>query len=168
MFSGGQRGSPLEERICTSFLIGEETYGFGTDIFGICQRHRNPHSFRISAEKVSRDFQNSFHGNTKYSCYALNFRLCAALQQMGCGYTDAGTLGGFLDLPVCSDTLRNGMKRVEQSLGSIEMRKREESEIDGVAEEIAAMRENNDYNEHSCDIEGHQHPPLPMVKGTYG
>ena len=46
------------------------------------------------------------------------------------------------------------------------MRKREESEIDAVAEEIAAMRENNDYAEHLCDIEGHQDPPLPIVKGT--
>ena len=87
---------------------------------------------------------------------------------MGCGYTDAGTLGGFLDLPVCSDTLRNGMKRVEDYLGAIQIRKREESEKDAVAEEIAMMKLKNDYTEHSCDIEGHQHPPLPMVKGTYG
>ena len=148
--------------------MGEETFGFATTLLGICSRRIRPHTFRISAEKVSHDITSGLHGHHRYPHYALNYRLCAALQQMGCGYTDGGTLAGFLDLPVNADSLRNGMKKVEQILGSVQIQKREESELDSVADEINATKEHDNYEEHGCTMNGHEHPPLPMLNGTYG
>lgn len=87
---------------------------------------------------------------------------------MGCGYTDGGTLAGFLDLPICWDSLRNGLSRVESAMGDIQIKKREESEVDAILDEVKAHRENNDFEEHSCNMEDHQHPPLPMLKVSYG
>lgn len=55
MFSGGNKGMPLEELVCQSFTLGEETYGFGTDLFAVCGRKIRPHSFRIDANRVSAD-----------------------------------------------------------------------------------------------------------------
>ena len=110
----------------------------------------------------------SLHGHARYPHYVLNYRLCAALQQMGYGYTDTGTLAGFLDLPTNSDSLRNGMKNVEAIIGSVQIRKREESEVDAVADEIIACQENNDYEEHECIMQGHEHTALPMITGSYG
>ena len=46
--------------------------------------------------------------------------------------------------------------------------KKIESETDALAHEIELARECNDLELHECTIEGHEHPPLPMIKGSYG
>ena len=53
-------------------------------------------------------------------------------------------------------------------MGPVQMKKREESEIDSLVDEIEAHCQNNDLEHHSCNIAGHEHEALPMVKGSYG
>ena len=106
MFCGGQENS-IEEAICKSFTIAEETFGVATSLIGVCRRSKRSHTFRIDAERISENIRSTFHKNAKYKKYAINYRLCAALQQMGCGNTDAATLAGFLDLPVTGDVMNN-------------------------------------------------------------
>ena len=87
---------------------------------------------------------------------------------MGCGNTDAATLAGFLNLPGSWSSIERHMKRVEEVMGPVQMQKREESKMDAASGEVQAQKEHDDYQTHKCTIEGHDHPPLPLVKGTYG
>ena len=98
----------------------------------------------------------------------MNYRLCLALQMMGCGNTDGGTLAGFLDLPVPWDTVNDCIKSVESVMGPLQIEKRKESEAAAVIAEIKAHEENNDLEYHECNDEEHGHGPLPMLKGSYG
>ena len=98
----------------------------------------------------------------------MNYRVAAAMQQIGYGNTDAATLAGFLDLPGSWSLIARHMKRVEEVMGPVQVQKREESEMDAASGEVEAQKEHDDHRTHECTIEGHEHPPLPMVKGTYG
>lgn len=59
------------------------------------------------------------------------------------------------------------MRHVEKLMGPIQLIKREENEIAAVADEIKAHIENNDDNKRECEMDGHDHPPRPMIKGSY-
>ena len=51
--------------------------------------------------------KESLHKNAKTPLFDLNYQLCASMQAMGCGPTDATTLTGFLDLPSTSKIVRH-------------------------------------------------------------
>ena len=87
---------------------------------------------------------------------------------MGYGPTDMGTLAGFLDINCSSHTIMKHMKAVEQIMGPIQIKKKEESMIDAIAEEVTETKAAGVYEEHKCKICGHEHPPLPMLTGSYG
>ena len=168
MFCGSRKNVSIEDCICKQFSVQEETYGLATSIYGVCGRKKDSHVFRINADKISGNIRSGFHKNSRHNLFAINYRLCAAIQQMGCGFTDASTLAGFLDLPVTWDTMNYCMRKVEAVMGPIQLAKREECEIEALEEEIEAHHDYNDLLYHSCNIDGHKHPPLPMIKGTYG
>ena len=87
---------------------------------------------------------------------------------MGCGNTDAATLAGFLDLPVTGDVMNNSQRSVEGIMGPIQIEKREQCEMEAVVDEVAAHIASNDMKKKEYNIDGHKHPPLPMLKGSYG
>ena len=62
------------------------------------------------------------------------------------------------------------IKKLEEVMGTIQITTREQSERDALLAEIEAHRSNEigGLKYHTCDIEGHTHTPLPMVKGSYG
>ena len=47
------------------------------------------------------------------------------------------------------------------------MLKREESEMDALTDEVQSHIDHDDHMTQECTIEGHEHPPLPLVKGSY-
>ena len=55
-------------------------------------------------------------------------------------------------------------------MGPIQITTREQSERDAVLAEIEAHRSNEigGLKYHTCDIEGHPHTHLSMIKGSYG
>ena len=59
---------------------------------------------------------------------------------------------------------------MEHTLGKIQISAKERSEEDAVKEEILAHEEHKDdgLTRHECTIRGHEHPPLPKLKGSYG
>ena len=53
-------------------------------------------------------------------------------------------------------------------MGWIHISKRHKSEINPLSEKIDAYRNHNDLITHECAVEDHGHPPLSIVKGSYG
>ena len=54
-------------------------------------------------------------------------------------------------------------------MGPVQIENREKREIEAlVAAKIEAYCNNDDHEYHSCEISRHEHPPLPMIKGSYG
>ena len=98
---------------------------------------------------------------------SLNYQLSAAIQQMGCGPVDINTLCGFLGLPCKS--IQHHIKQVEHMMGQIQLSKRELLEEELVKMEIVAheREEKGGVQVHACTIGGHEHPPLPKLKGLY-
>ena len=88
------------------------------------------------------------------------------MQQMGCGPADAKHLCGFLSLP--GGSVQYHIRRAEQILGPIQILNRELSEKDAVMAEVEATKIAEKLEYHKCTIAGHKHPPLPMLKGSYG
>ena len=87
---------------------------------------------------------------------------------MGCDTTDIATLAIFLDLSLSWSTLNWHLREVEKVLGPVEEMIKKESEKYALAVEVALHLQNNDLEKHECTIEGHEHAPLPMIKGSYG
>ena len=114
------------------------------------------------------EIKNKLHGNAKGKRYALNYKVVAAMQQMGCGSSNMGTLSGFLDLPSKADTVSYHLKHAEQILGTSQLELKEKSKIEAVSVEIVEMGKHEAIKYHACDITGHVHEPLPMLKGSYG
>ena len=98
----------------------------------------------------------------------MNYQLSAAIQQMGCGPADIITLCGFMGLP--GKSIRYHIKEVEHTLGKIQISTKEKSEEDAVKEEILAHEEHehDGLTTYECTVRGHEHPPLPKLKGSYG
>ena len=94
--------------------------------------------------------------------------MAAAIQHMGCGSADVATLAGFLELPSSGSSVVQQLKTAEQVMGSIQISAHKLSEIEAVREKIKAHEENNDLLTYACTIQGFEHPPLPMLKGSYG
>ena len=122
--------------------------------------------FRIDADKIS--FSNNFHANSRAKKFAINYKVVGAMQQMGCGNTDITTLSVFLDLPTSAAVVTWTLREVEAVLGPVQILKKEESERDAVALEVSLHQDNDDLETHECTMEGHTHPPLSMIKGSYG
>ena len=59
---------------------------------------------------------------------------------------------------------------MEHVLGKIQISAKDRSEEDAVKEEILAHEEHEDngLTRHECTVRGHEHPPLPKLKGSYG
>ena len=168
MFWGSRRDTLAEDVICKGFLVAEETYGFATTLYGVCAKRHHSHVFRVDAEKIGADVRRGFHASARGKCYSINYKMAAAIQQMGCGSADVATLAGFLELPSSGSSVVQQLKTAEQVMGSIQIATRKLSEIEAVREEIKAHEENNDLLTHACTIKGFEHPPLPMLKGSYG
>ena len=168
MFTGGRQEKTIEDQICCNFHVSEETWGVATALYGRCKRERKPHCFSVDAVQISKGpVKDALHPNSRTAKYSINHQLCAAIQQMGCGATGVKMLTGFLDLP-SSGKIDKHVAVVEKTLGSVQERMREESQKDALQEEIALMKAHNDLEFHECSVEGHEHGPLPKVKGSYG
>ena len=55
---------------------------------------------------------------------------------MGCGSTDITTLTWFFDLPYSGHTIIKHLKEVEPTIGQVKLMKKNESEVDALAEGI--------------------------------
>ena len=157
-----------EDIICKEFSVAEETYGMATSLYGICSKKQNSHYFRIASPKISERMRISFHGNAKAKTFAINYQLAAAMQQMGCGNTDDATLAGFLDLPATWSVITSHLQQVEKVMGPLQIRMADESMENALADEIKCIKKYGTLEHHECTIQGHAHPPLPLVKGSYG
>ena len=166
MYTGRMKTS-IESHIMCDFVLSERTCGIVTSIYGVCKRARKPHIFEFLPENVNKDVCTTVHENSKVKLFALNYKLAAAIQSMGCGSSDATKLVGFLDFP-CGDKIERHLRLVEEVLGPIQEKLRTASEIDAVQDEVRATQENNDLHYHECSIVGHEHPRLPMLKCSYG
>ena len=171
MFAGGRKEATTESRICCDVHVYEETWGIATLLYGRCKRERRPHSFSIEAPQLvggAKSVKESLHKNSKTSLFCINHQLCAAIQSMGCGGTDARTLAGFLDLS-SSAKIDQHLAVVEKSLGPVQVEMQKVSEKDALAEEIEAMKDKDDLNYYEeCTFDGHEHGKLPLTKTTYG
>ena len=58
MFSGAHTGMSIEDFVCSTFTLTEESYGIATTMFGVCKKKRRAHSFEISAETVTPNILN--------------------------------------------------------------------------------------------------------------
>ena len=166
MFNGEQTNQVID-RICCDFIVCEETFGFATTVYGTCRREKRPHTFQIMPKMVGSSIRKNLHKNMKSQQYAINYQLCAAIQQMGCGPSDAIMLAGFLDMS-SGDKIKRALQQVEKVLGPVEEKLKEECEIEAVNDEIRLARENDDLEMHECDVSGHEHPSLPKLKVSYG
>ena len=112
--------------------------------------------------------KQSMHKNSKTALYCINHQLCAAMQSMGYGGTDAKTLAGFLDLP-SSAKIDQHLAVVEKTLGPVQLAMQEASQKEALKEEMSAAKEKNDLQFcEECTVSGHKHGPLPLTKVTYG
>ena len=109
------------------------------------------------------------HGNSKVASYDLNYKFCGAIQAMGCGPSDAITLTAFLDLPTGKRIAIN-LQAVEKLMGPVQVNMRIKSEEEAPFEEITVTDEKlgSDMMMVGCEVEGHEHPPLPAITVTYG
>ena len=167
MYNGSNSGGGPEKSI-SRYHIKEETFGIATSLFGVCSRERKPHKFSIMADEISSKISSTFHHHAKGKKLSLNYQLSAAIQQMGCGPADIHTLCGFLGL--CGKSIAHHTKQAEHVMGKVQMERSEASEVDAVQEEIklTEQEEKDGVQMHECTIEGHTHPPLPKLKGSYG
>ena len=168
IFCGKNNDMSIEDSICKSFAVSEETYGFATSLFGICERKIRSHTFRVDADEVGNRIKKNLNGNAKSKRYVLNYKAVAAMQQMGCGTSDMANLSAFLDLPTNADNINYHIKSVEKVLGKEQLAKREESEIEAVTLEIQENEKEEEMKMHECAIPGKTHGPLPILKGSYG
>ena len=53
-------------------------------------------------------------------------------------------------------------------MGPLKMLKREESDMDTLTDEVQMRVDHDDHVTHECTIEGRDHPPPPLVEGSYG
>jgi len=163
----GRSLETIEDKICSEFSISEKSYGIATSLYGKCSHKRNAHVFTINCPQISWRTTSSFHGNSQGKLFSINYQLAAAMQQMGCGNTDAATPAGFLDLPPTWSVLRRHLWSVEKVMGPIQVQLSDESKKEALSDEIECARKKCDLKYHKCKVEGHEHPPLPTVKGSY-
>ena len=76
-------------------------------------------------------------------------------------------LTGLMDLPSIA-RIDKHMAVVEKALNWVQEEMRKVSQKDALEEEVALAKEKNDLTYHKCSVIGHEHGPLPMVKGSYG
>ena len=105
------------------------------------------------------------NGSVKIS---INYKKAAAMQWMRYGNTDVTTLDIFLDIPARWISISWYKNRVDTVMGHVQILKREESDIDDLTDEIQNNIDNDYRMTHECTIEGYEHPPIPLVKGSYG
>ena len=53
-------------------------------------------------------------------------------------------------------------------LGPVQLLLADESRKEAIADEIERTEKASDLEYKECTIAGHEHPPLPMLKGSYG
>ena len=99
----------------------------------------------------------------------INYKLTAAMQQMGNGMLQMERLCGFLDLP-CSTSLRSHIERAEGVLGKDKIEMMNRSCAEAIKEEIEATEKagGDKFKLHACTMEGHEHIGLPVLTTTYG
>lgn len=147
-FCGKHSGVNVEDPICKEFSLSEEMYGFATSIFDICIQKIDAHAFHINVEKILGNICNKFHKNMRAKSFSLNYQLPVAMQQMGCGNTDVATLSEFLGILTLGSPLSRHMW--------------------DVADEIKVHMDSANLKTRECKIDGHEHPPILMIKGAYG
>ena len=124
--------------------------------------------FQIDAPLISKNMREIFHGLARAKTFSVNYQLAAAIQAMDCGSTDVATLVAFLDLPASWSTVTSHMKQCEKVMGPIQISLADESKKDALADEINCTGDADELVLHECSIKGHEHPPLPKLKGSYG
>ena len=142
--------------------------GTATSILGFCSRKRRPYVFRIDADTIKPTLHSLLHHHARGNLYAANYQLAAAIQQIRCGPADIMHLCGFLSLP--SGSMQYHIRRAKEIMGPIQVSAKEAFKRDTIQEEIEATKSQDPdglkFSE--CKIDGHQHPPLPKLKGSYG
>ena len=71
-------------------------------------------------EPVGIEVRRTLHGNKKAGKYTLNYKLTAAMKEMGNGVSQMETLCGFLDLP-SSTSICSHIESAEEVLGKVEI-----------------------------------------------
>lgn len=51
-------------------------------------------------DKIGVEMWSKIHGSQREKSFAMNYKLAAVMQQMGCGNTDIAPLAGFMDILV--------------------------------------------------------------------
>ena len=123
----------------------------------------------MDAEPVGIEVRRNLHGNSKAGKYAINYKLTAAMQQMGNGVLQMEIICGFRDLP-CSTSIRSHIERAEEVLGKVEIEMMNRSCAEAIEEEIEATKkvDGDKFKLHACTMEGHEHIGLPVLTTTYG
>ena len=101
----------MEDQICKTFYVGEETYAFATSIFGTCSPACKLHVFCVEADLVSPKLWAKFHKRSKGKLYAANYQMTAAIKKMGLGGSAMETLSGFVEFP-CSGLVQKHLTKV--------------------------------------------------------
>ena len=104
----------------------------------------------------------------KGKIYTINYQLVVAMQMTGCGYTDIATLAGFLDLLTMWSAIAYHMLRVEKIMRPVQILLAYKSKKEAIAEEVVTIEEAGDLEHKTCFIVRQEHPPLLMLKGSYG
>ena len=109
------------------------------------------------------------HGNSKVVSYDLKYKFCVVIQAMGCVPSDEIILTAFLDLPT-GKRIASNLQAAEKVMGPVQVNMRIKSEEEAAFEEITVTGEKlgSDMTMVGCEVEGHEHPPLPAITVTYG
>ena len=81
-FCGGYRLS-IEDRTVSPLFVVEESYGFATSLYWICGRKQRSHVFWIDGDKIGAAMRNKMYRSQRAKTFAINYKLAAAMQQMG-------------------------------------------------------------------------------------
>ena len=52
MFCGANKNNSMEDRVCKSWSVAEETYGFATTVYGVCAKKHRSHVYRVEADLI--------------------------------------------------------------------------------------------------------------------
>ena len=140
IFVGSKKTRQWKRRSAKGFSVGGETFGVATSLFGCCARDQKPHVFWVNADPVGINIRKKLHGNARGGKFALNYKLTAAMQQMGNGVSQMETLCGFLDI-TCSTSLRSYIEKAEKVLGKLQLEKTKSSCEEAIANKIKATEE---------------------------
>ena len=68
IFCGTNNNNSMEDRVCKSWSVAKETYGFATTVYGVCAKKHRSHVYRVEADLIGGGGSGSnFMGIVKLS-----------------------------------------------------------------------------------------------------